>query len=139
MHEIIFKWRLLLFWGLIYHAPIPFSLKCTNNFIAIGGPLSNLFNLVGNIILANQWNNIFIPCTLLPHQSEVLKDKADETKTRARRYKHIARYQRDAQKMWALQTFDMFMMRRGRSLMCKGQCACLPLCGCVIGMDVMCL
>lgn len=35
---------------------------------------------------------------------------------------------------WALQTFDMFMMRRGRCLMCKGQCACLPLCGCVMRM-----
>jgi hypothetical protein len=31
-----------------------------------------------------------------PHQSEVLKDEVDESKTRARRYKHIARYQRDA-------------------------------------------
>ncbi len=50
---------------------------------------------------------------MLPHQSEVLKDKADETKTRARRYKHIARYQRDAQKMWALQTFDMLWWEEG--------------------------
>ncbi len=104
-----------IFWGLSYHAFIPFSLKCTNNFIAIGGPLSNLFNLVGNIILGNQWDNIFIPYTLLPHQSEVLKDKADETKTWARRYKHIARYQRDAQRMSTSNIWHVYDEKREMS------------------------